>query len=95
MITGIGVLMCLLLWAVLPETTPHPHECCKKPEVKAEAPFKPIETLHRSEQQIGALAAKVEALEQQVDQKDEKEKGKGEGKANGGTTANAPAVTKP
>jgi hypothetical protein len=94
-ITGIGVLMCLLFWAVLPETTPHPHECCKKPEVKAEATFKPIETLNRSEQQIGALAAKVEALEQQVDQKDEKEKGKGEGKANGGTTANAPAVTKP
>ncbi len=92
-ITGIGVLMCLLFWAVLPETTPYPHECCKKPEVKAEAPFKPIETLNHNEQQIGALAAKVEALEQQADQQDEKEKGKG--KADGGKTANAPAVTKP
>jgi hypothetical protein len=61
---------------VLPETTPHPHECCKKPDVKAEAPFKPIETLKRSEQ-IGALATKVEALEQQADRQDEKEKGKG------------------
>jgi hypothetical protein len=80
---------------VLPETTPHPHECCKKPEVKAEATFKPIETLNRSEQQIGALAAKVEALEQQADQQDEKEKDKGKGKADGGKTANAPAVTKP
>ena len=94
-VTGIGVVMCLLFWAVLPETTPHPHECCKKPEVKAEAPFKPIETLNRSEQQIGALAATVEALEQQVDQQGEKEKDKGKGKADGGKTANAPAVTKP
>lgn len=94
-ITGTGVLMCLLFWAVLPETTPHPHECCKKPEVKAEVPFKPIETLKRNEQQIGALAVKVEALEQQVDQQDEKEKGKGKGKNDGGKTANAPAVTKP
>jgi hypothetical protein len=94
-ITGMGVLMCLLFWAVLPETTPHPHECCKKPEVKAEAPFKPIETLNRSEQQIGALAAKVEALEQWADQQDEKEKDKGKGKADGGKTADAPAVTKP
>lgn len=76
-ITGTGVLICLLFWAVLPETTPHPHECCKKPDVKAEAPFKPIETLKRSEQQIGALATKVEALEQQADRQDEKEKGKG------------------
>jgi hypothetical protein len=92
-ITGIGVVMCLLFWAVLPETTPHPHECCKKPEVKTEAPFKPIETLNRSEQQIGALAATVEALEQQAGQKDEKEKGKG--KDDGGKTADAPAVTKP
>jgi hypothetical protein len=94
-ITGMGVLMCLLFWAVLPETTPHPHECCKKPEVKAEAPFKPIETLNRSEKQIGALAAKVEALEQWADQQDEKEKDKGKGKADGGKTADAPAVTKP
>jgi hypothetical protein len=84
-ITGTGVLICLLFWAVLPETTPHPHECCKKPDVKAEAPFKPIETLNRSEQQIGALATKVEAMEQQAGRQDEKEKGKG--KADGGKTA--------
>ena len=86
-ITGTGVLICLLFWAVLPETTPHPHECCKKPDIKAEAPFKPIETLNRSERQIGALATKVEALEQRADQQDEKEKGKGKGKADGGKTA--------
>lgn len=94
-ITGAGILVCLLFWAVLPETTPHPHECCKKPEVKAEAPFKPIETLNRNGQQIGALAVKVETLEQQADQQDEKEKGKGKGRADGGKTAHAPAVTKP
>ncbi len=84
-ITGAGVLMCLLFWSVLPETTPHPHECCKKPEAKVEASFKPIETLKRNEQQIGALAVKVEALEQLADQQDEKEKGKG--KVDGGKTA--------
>jgi hypothetical protein len=92
-VTGTGVVLCLLFWAVLPVTTTHPHECCKKPEVKAEAPFKPIETLNRNEQQIGVLTAKVEAMEQRADQQDEKEKGKG--KADGGKTANAPAVTKP
>jgi hypothetical protein len=93
-VTGTGLLMCLLFWVVLPVTTPHPHECCKKPEVKVEGPFKPIETLNRNEQQVGILAAQVEALEQQkAGSQVEKEKGKG--KADGGTTANAPAVMKP
>ena len=95
-VTGTGVLMCLLFWAVLPVTTPHPHECCTKPEVKVQAPFKPfkpIEALTRNEQQIGELAAQVEALEQQkAGAQGEKEKGKG--KADGGTTANAPAEMK-
>ena len=33
-VTGAGVVLSLLFWAVLPVTTPHPHECCKKPEAK-------------------------------------------------------------
>lgn len=95
-VTGTGLLMCLLFWAVLPETTTHPHECCKKPEVTVQAPFKPIETLNRNEKQVDALAAQVDALEQQrADAQSEKEKGKGKGKGNSGTTANTPAVTKP
>jgi hypothetical protein len=93
-VTGTGFLMCLLFWAVLPETTPHPHECCKKPEVAAQAPFKPIETLNRNEQQIGALAARIDAIEQQKAQV-EGEKVKGKGKADGESNAQSPAVTKP
>lgn len=93
-VTGTGLLMCLLFWAVLPMTTPHPHECCKKPDVKVEGPFKPIETLHRNEQQVGALALQVEALEQQKAGA-QVEKDKGKGKADSGTTAHAPAVMKP
>ncbi len=32
-----GVVLSVLFWASLPVTTPHPHECCKKPDVKAAA----------------------------------------------------------
>ena len=32
-----GVVLVMLFWASLPVTTPHPHECCKNPEVKAAA----------------------------------------------------------
>jgi hypothetical protein len=64
-VVGTGVVLCILFWAFMPITTPHPHECCLKPEVKAPAPFKPMETLARSEQQINQLLAQVEALEEQ------------------------------
>lgn len=78
-----GVVLSVLFWAALPVTTPHPHECCKKQEVKAQPPFKPLEALNRNEQLIARLAAQVEALEQQ--------------KAGGETKKEAapPAVTKP
>ena len=36
-------------------TTPHPHECCQKPVVKAEPPFKPIEALNKGEKMIAQL----------------------------------------
>jgi hypothetical protein len=94
-VTGAGVVLCVLFWAVLPVTTTHPHECCKKPEVKIQPPFKPIEVLTRNEQQIATLAEQVEAIEQQKKAAEELEKEKGGGKAKAQKTADSPAVTKP
>jgi hypothetical protein len=82
-----GVVLAILFWAALPVTTPHPHECCKKPEVKAEPPFKPNETLNKDEKMIAQLAVQVEALEKQ---KAEAEKDKGKGKKAGSAAASAP-----
>jgi hypothetical protein len=92
-LAGIGVVLSLVFWAALPVTTPHPHECCKKPEVQAEPPFKPIESLNSSTKRIASLAAQVEAVEQQkTDAKGQKEKGKG--KAEGGTARDSSAKSK-
>jgi hypothetical protein len=82
-----GVVLAILFWAALPVTTPHPHECCKKPEVKAEPPFKPNEALNKDEKMIAQLAVQVEALEKQ---KAEAEKDKGKGKKAGSAAASAP-----
>jgi len=86
-----GVVLSVLFWAALPVTTPHPHECCKKPEVKAEPPFKPLEALNKDEKLIAQLEGQVEALEKQ---KAEAEKDKGKGKKAGNAAA-APAPKKP
>ncbi|HEX6531268.1 MAG TPA: hypothetical protein VF019_01485 [Nitrospira sp.] len=87
-----GVVLSMLFWATLPVTTPHPHECCKKPEVKAESPFKPLETLNKDEKIIAQLEGQVEALEKKAEA--EKEQGKGKGKKAGSEKA-APAPKKP
>jgi hypothetical protein len=87
-----GVVLSMLFWAALPVTTPHPHECCKKPEVKAEPPFKPIETLSKDEKMLAQLEGQVDVLEKQkaIAEK-EKDKGKGKGKkAAGEASASAP-----
>jgi hypothetical protein len=96
-VTGTGIVLSLLFWAVLPVTTPHPHECCKKPEAKVQPPIKPLETLNRNEQLIATLAAQVEVLEQQKAEAEAGtgEKEKGMGKAQGSREAVPPAVTKP
>jgi len=86
-----GVVLSMLFWASLPVTTPHPHECCKKPEVKAEPPFKPLEALNKDEKLIAQLEGQVEALEKQ---KAEAEKDKGKGKK-AGSAAGGPAPKKP
>ena len=35
-LSGVAVVLSLLFWSSLPVFTPHPHDCCKQPEVKAE-----------------------------------------------------------
>ncbi len=93
-LAGAGVVLSLMFWTILPVTTPHPHECCKKPEVEVEPPFKPIESLNKNAQRIGSLTAQVDAMEQhKTEAKGQKEKGKG--KTEGGATADSPAKTKP
>ena len=85
-----GFVLSVLFWAALPVTTPHPHECCKKPDVKAEPPFRPLEALNKDEKMIAQLEGQVDALEKQ---KAEAEKDKGKGKK--GSEAAAPAPKKP
>jgi hypothetical protein len=87
-----GVVLSLLFWASLPVTTPHPHECCKKPDVKAEPPFRPVETLNKDEKMMAQLELQVSALEKQMAQA-EKDKGKGKPKA--AKEAAPPAPKKP
>ncbi|MEK9140434.1 MAG: hypothetical protein AAB308_05225 [Nitrospirota bacterium] len=86
-LAGVGVVMSLVFWTLLPVTTPHPHDCCKKPEVQGEPVFKPAEALNKNAQRLALLTAQVEAMEQQ------KEKGKG--KAEGETAKDSSAKTKP
>lgn len=64
-LTGGVVILSLLFWVSLPVFTPHPHDCCKKPEVKAIPAFKPLETLNKDEKIIAQLAAQIETLEKQ------------------------------
>lgn len=97
-LTGAGVVLSLLFWAALPVTTPHPHECCSKPEMKAQPPFKPLDVLNENEQRIARLSAQLEALEQQkaeADAKADAKKDKGKGKAQGGKDAPSLGVKKP
>jgi hypothetical protein len=94
-LTGGAVVLSLLFWSSLPVFTPHPHECCKKPEVKAEPAFKPLETLNKDEKMIAQLAAQVELLEKQKAEAElEQEKSKGKGRA-GKDAVKTPAATAP
>ena len=86
-----GFVLSVLFWAALPVTTPHPHECCKKPDVKAEPPFRPLEALNKDEKLIAQLEGQVDALEKKVEAEKDKDKGKGKK----GSEAAAPAPKKP
>ncbi len=93
-VAGVGVVLSLVFWGILPATTPQPHDCCKKPEVHVEPAFKPVESLNKNAQRIASLAAQVEAMEQhKAETTGQKEKGKG--KVEGGTAKNSSAKTKP
>ena len=94
-LSGVAVVLSLLFWSSLPVFTPHPHDCCKKAEVKAAPAFKPLETLNKDEKMIAQLAAKVELLiEQQAEAELEKEQSKEKGKA-GKEPVKAPEATEP
>ena len=86
-----GVVLSFMFWAALPVTTPHPHECCRKPEAKAELPFRPVEALNKDEKIIAQLELQVDALEKQ---KAEAEKDKGKKKKAAASEATAPAAKK-
>jgi hypothetical protein len=94
-LSGVAVVLSLLFWSSLPVFTPHPHDCCKKEDVKAAPPFKPLETLNKDEKMLAQLAAKVDLLvEQRAEAELEKEKSKGKGEA-GKEAVKAPAETEP
>ena len=86
-----GVVLSFMFWAALPVTTPHPHECCRKPEAKAEPPFRPTEALNKDEKIIAQLELQIDALEKQ---KAEAEKDKGKKKKAAASEATAPAAKK-
>ena len=97
-LSGVAVVLSFLFWFSLPVYTPHPHDCCKKPEVIVAPAFKPLETLNKDEKMIAHLAAQVELLvEQRAKIELEKERRKGKGKVGTETveTQEATETTQP
>lgn len=93
-LAGAGVVFSLVFWTILPVTTPHPHECCTKPEVQAEPIYKPGDALNKNSQRVAAMAAQIEAMEKQKSEtKGQKEKGKG--KPVGSPPSDSSANSKP
>lgn len=81
-LTGAGLVLSLLFWASLPVTTPHPHECCKPPEVKVQAPVKPLDALNNNEKLIAQITAQIDELEKKkAEEEADKSREKGKGKA--------------
>jgi hypothetical protein len=94
-LSSVAVVLSLLFWLSLPVFTPHPHDCCRKPEIKEAVAFKPLETLHKNEKMITHLAAQVELLIEQR-AKSELEKERTKEKGNAGTEAvEGPEAEKP
>jgi hypothetical protein len=89
--TATGVLLGILFWVFLPATTPHPHECCKPQEVKAESHLDPQKTLSKAEKTLKDSETRIASLEKQA----EEDKGKG-GKEKAGVKESSPkGDTKP
>lgn len=91
--TLVGLVLSMLFWSALPVSTPHPHECCKKPEVKAAPLYKPVDTLNKGEKALAQLTAQVEAIEKQKSE-EEAAKEKDKGKAGKAKPADAKASVK-
>lgn len=94
-LSGVAVLLSVLFWSTLPVFTPHPHDCCRKPEVKGTPSYNPLETLNKDEKMLAHLAAQVELLVEQR-AKIELEKGRNKEKGKAGKEAvEAPEATEP
>jgi len=95
-LSSVAVVLSLLFWSSLPVFTPHPHDCCKKPEVKDAPAFNPLETLNKDEKMLAHLAAQIELLvEQRAKIELEKERSKNKGKGAGKEVVETPETTEP
>jgi hypothetical protein len=70
-----GVALVLLLWALMPVTTPHPHESYTQDEKKAAPALKPTEALQKAERVLTQAESSLQALEAKA------KKGKGKAAA--------------
>ncbi|HQV47471.1 MAG TPA: hypothetical protein PL109_13620, partial [Nitrospira sp.] len=86
--TAAGAVLSLLFWAVLPVSTPHPHECCKPATVEAAPPFDAQKSLSKGEKAFKDAELKIAAIEQRTAE-DEKDKQKG-GKDKAGVKDGSP-----
>ncbi len=91
---GTGIVLSILFWSALPATTPRPHDCCKKPEVKTQPPYKAIDALNKDEKVIVQLTAQLEALEKKKAEEETQGKSKRKGNA-GKEPAKAPSASAP
>lgn len=69
--TATGVVLVLLLWALMPVTTPHPHESYTE-EKKTAPPLNPTDALKKAERVLTQAETSVQALEEKA----KKNKGK-------------------
>lgn len=93
-VAGIGVALSVIFWAILPVTTPQPHDCCKKPEVQVAPAFKPVESLNKTAQRLASLSAQIDAMEHhKPETKGQKEQSKE--KMEGATAKDSSANRKP
>jgi hypothetical protein len=84
-----GVVLACLFWSLMPVTTPHVHELYKKPDVKVEPPFKPLDALNKTDKLLAKADEALKTLEAKAEA-DAKEQEKSKGKA--GAKAPAPAA---
>ncbi|MCS6317412.1 MAG: hypothetical protein H8K05_06490, partial [Nitrospira sp.] len=100
--TAAGAVLSVLFWAVLPVSTPHPHECCKPATEAVAPPFDAQKSLSKGEKAFKEAELKIAAIEK-ISAEEEKDKQKGgkdkagvkEGSAKSDGKASQPAAGKP